>query len=453
MRNEIKDKLKNKGGITLIALVITIIVLLILAGIAISMLAGDNGILKQAAKAKEDTSQSSTEEQIKLAVMAAINTERRVDTKVLVEELKKIDNKDRTITKLPCIVEVNGMKHVIESDGNVQELVTIDNLKKSKKPVSRNTIILFGEGDNQEQIIIPAGFRIAEDSAEDIKDGIVVQAPDGTEGAFNSEFVWVPVKDARKMYETKKVTQVDGTKKEIKVGKLYNDGDINRSITWSDTGYREPVILKDSTNGDASTGGLNLLNTKVGISGTVGENDDKMLSMWETQLQDEFNEMIKSVEKNKGFYVARYEISLRDEKGEKVIQSKKGETSATAEANSCNTWYGLYQKNKEYSIKNEKLKNVVESNMIWGSQYDQMMIWMTENEKDLATKGKEKGNTGRKTGTVETDKINNVYDLYGNSYEWTLESTLTFRRTIRRWLFLKCSCSDKSIWIWSMHYR
>ncbi|MCI9063557.1 MAG: hypothetical protein HFJ17_03010 [Clostridia bacterium] len=50
-----KNRLKENKGITLIALVITIIVLLILAGVAISMLSGDNGILRQAAKAKEET--------------------------------------------------------------------------------------------------------------------------------------------------------------------------------------------------------------------------------------------------------------------------------------------------------------------------------------------------------------------------------------------------------------
>lgn len=45
--------LNNRKGITLIALVITIIVLLILAGVTIATLTGENGILKQAGKAKE----------------------------------------------------------------------------------------------------------------------------------------------------------------------------------------------------------------------------------------------------------------------------------------------------------------------------------------------------------------------------------------------------------------
>ena len=50
-----KNNKKMSKGITLIALVVTIIVLLILAGISIMMLTGDNGILKRAGQAKEVT--------------------------------------------------------------------------------------------------------------------------------------------------------------------------------------------------------------------------------------------------------------------------------------------------------------------------------------------------------------------------------------------------------------
>ena len=58
---------KYTRGITLIALVITIIVLLILAGVTIAALSGDNGILKRAAEAKEQTNQKNDEETEKLA--------------------------------------------------------------------------------------------------------------------------------------------------------------------------------------------------------------------------------------------------------------------------------------------------------------------------------------------------------------------------------------------------
>ena len=99
---------KSNGGITLIALVITVIVLIILAGVAISMLSGENGILNQAARAKEQTEEQSTLEQIKLATTAAIaNENRSVDEEILEKDLTsygfEISNKDEennyTITK------------------------------------------------------------------------------------------------------------------------------------------------------------------------------------------------------------------------------------------------------------------------------------------------------------------------------------------------------------------
>ena len=56
------DIVKKEKGITLIALVVTIIVLIILAGVSINILVGDNGIITQAQKAKEETEIAKNEE-------------------------------------------------------------------------------------------------------------------------------------------------------------------------------------------------------------------------------------------------------------------------------------------------------------------------------------------------------------------------------------------------------
>ena len=61
----------NNKGITLIALVITIIVLLILAGVSIAMLTGQNGILTQASNAKSNTAKAEIAEKVNMAVQAA----------------------------------------------------------------------------------------------------------------------------------------------------------------------------------------------------------------------------------------------------------------------------------------------------------------------------------------------------------------------------------------------
>ena len=69
MKNCIKKSLKASNGITLIALVITIIVLLILAGISISMLSGDNSILQKATDAKTYSERASVVEQARTDVL------------------------------------------------------------------------------------------------------------------------------------------------------------------------------------------------------------------------------------------------------------------------------------------------------------------------------------------------------------------------------------------------
>lgn len=65
--SEISKEINNKG-ITLVALVITIIVLLILAGVTIAMLTGENGILKQTRKAKKATDIAEVQEQAQLDI-------------------------------------------------------------------------------------------------------------------------------------------------------------------------------------------------------------------------------------------------------------------------------------------------------------------------------------------------------------------------------------------------
>ena len=67
-----KIPLKEEKGITLIALVITIIVLLILAGVTIASLSGQNGILGKASKAKEQTEIGNEKDQIQIGAMAAL---------------------------------------------------------------------------------------------------------------------------------------------------------------------------------------------------------------------------------------------------------------------------------------------------------------------------------------------------------------------------------------------
>ena len=115
-------KLKQRG-ITLIALVITIIVLLILAGVSIAMLTGQNGILTQAQKAKTTTDNKSAEEKVKLAVMAARSQSETgaLEADKLVTEVTTNygGQADTTAGGFPVTVTIDGKSFTVDSTGEV----------------------------------------------------------------------------------------------------------------------------------------------------------------------------------------------------------------------------------------------------------------------------------------------------------------------------------------------
>jgi len=142
--------MKIQSGITLIALVITIIVLLILAGVAISMLSGENGILKQAAEAKTETDEKSIVEKLQLAVLSARTKGLgKIDYDKLNEEFSEVgfnrgaqeDGKyENDVQKLPEIIEVNKAHYAVSEDGKV--VPTNWYYKKDAK--KRKTIVTNG---------------------------------------------------------------------------------------------------------------------------------------------------------------------------------------------------------------------------------------------------------------------------------------------------------------------
>lgn len=108
-----KNFVKTNKGITLIALVITIIVLLILAGISIATLAGENGILAQASKAKEAQIIGNEKETLEIAAEAATIKSKAEDIEVnewsqeFIKELKEIVGEEK------CDIVDNNYEEII----------------------------------------------------------------------------------------------------------------------------------------------------------------------------------------------------------------------------------------------------------------------------------------------------------------------------------------------------
>ena len=166
-----KNKLKINNGITLIALVITIIVLLILAGITIVTLTGDNGILNKAQSAGDKTNISKERELIELAIInSRINDNKnlKIDKKILRQELLKID----------------GLTGIPESEEEAEN--------QEWKIIGKNeTLYIIGENglkmDNEDNLDnkiqeSPADYFTYSDQNEDV---IIVGLSDKGEDAYN----------------------------------------------------------------------------------------------------------------------------------------------------------------------------------------------------------------------------------------------------------------------------
>ncbi len=268
------------------------------------------------------------------------------------------------------------------------------------------------------EVTVPAGFAYGvSENVGKIKTGLVItDKVDSNGNSIGNEFVWIPVQTAISDTEangtTNKAMAVNlGTAENPQYrGLLYNftgtSSTVQSGCTTTTSNYREPDIVSYHDNNTTYNNGL----------------------FTKDSLQKEYNDMIKSININHGFYVSRYEMGI--ESGKPI--SKLGVIPTSAASSETNRWYGLYAKAKTYT----NSKNSITSTMIWGSQYDAMLNFALLNGND-SSKVTAEGNgnhSGKliKTGITKTsDSINNVYDLEGNMWEWTLEANLSDRRVNR----------------------
>ena len=406
---------------------------------------GQNGILNQADKAKEETAKETAREKVAVEVLGSYRNDGNLDYGLLEDNLNNIEGIQGVpspITKLPLTVTVDGYNVTIADTGDVtvgdendnppQTDITLDEAKdESMLDNPNNTTITIGE----DTVTIPGGFKVTEDSGNTVDEGIVIEDRD------NNQFVWIPVKEINDMVqcstaggectivlegETISCTTHSNTNL---VGKLYATTTGNKftadtpNTTYDpDSGLREPAIV---SNYDNLQEYLDIINR---IIGTNYKSESNTLL---TDMQNDFYNMAKSVEKYKGFYVGRYEVSKSNSN---TAQSKANSIALTADDDisasmNGNTWYGLYAYGKTYTNSADS----VVSSMIWGSQYDAMMRWMEENGDNVTSTNDDIKSTNNTTTGYEGDKdiIRKVYDLYGGKYEWTLEADSHVYRVYR----------------------
>ncbi len=354
---KLKTSKKNKG-ITLIALVITIIILLILAGVAIATITGENGLLTKADISKQETTKQEAKEKVGVEVLGSYGNNGKLDLEELNNNLSKnvqgLTYQGKTLTEankietLPAIVVVNGYNVKIHENGNIE----LDVDERWEKVTGENKEYI---DKDEEKAIIPVDFAIVP-GLDDISEGLVISDIANDTANQGNQFVWIPVADET-AYERNK-TYVD----------------TNASMTaYDDTGY-----------------------LPVGIT-----NEEQQ------------------VRSAKGFYISRYEAG---KEGTNTLVSKKGANIwiEISQENAKITAKTMFTKNTHVKsalisgIQWDMVMKFISSKPRTDGTNNPYDVTVFDSRRHI-------GNTVVEAGNNEADKVCNIYDLEGNAWEYIAE--------------------------------
>ena len=377
--------------------------LLILAGVSISLILDNNGIIKKSKDARREYRQAQANEQADLSDLSDL-----IDD-ATAEPTPKVN----VNTKAEDNSTINGKK------GNSNN----PTIPKGYTPIDTETSS-WGDGTSAP-------------TQDSVDHGLVIR-----DNSVN-EWVWIPVPDVTVMCDTANETEntLCGTSGEtavktklysstITIGKDSNTKTITRTEPGTSTSgsYREPdlVVGSDGASYDAKD---TYYKTILGF-----DSKEKMAEAFVA----EYKEMIESIRKYGGFYIGRYELS------EAGVQKNQPTLTKT-------NWYNLYRKCKSLNASDK-----VKTGMIWGCQWDVTMNWLIssgaktsdEVNKDSSSWGNYEGTSVKaddgtteikasenrnvlNTGITTFTMANNIYDLAGNCHEWTQEAIYTDNRVGR----------------------
>ena len=361
----------NQTGITLIALVVTIVVLLILAGVSINAIFSENGIIKRAKDAQNKMDQA---------------TQNDLDS---INELNNwIEGK------------INGSSggNTTGGDDNPSTSPKISTLVGTV--VDKNTKAEDAYGN---KITIPKGFKVVAhgtvagsatytysgDNIPAVQDGIVIE--NGTDG---NQFVWVPVGT---------IKNKNNTTSTITLGRY-------SSFTATNGIYTPAQVASVEKCTQTVTIGGNFQELSTSREGNSAED-----STAQNATARKLEEFISTSLSNGGYYIARFEASGTASKiTSKYNQTVLGNITQPNAAKAAREMYGEIKENN---------KLVYASDLVNSYAWDTAIVFIqTYSVKTDYASHNESNTTKAFTATGKNnDKYCNIFDMSGNASEWTTE--------------------------------
>ena len=369
--------IKEKRGITLIALAVTIVVILILAGVTIDAVFSENGIINKAKEAANAMNNAITNDQIEL--------------NELFSELNEVMN--------GWWSGETGENEDINQDPEPEKPTDIEDVTE----IQDETVTVEDEYGNK--VTIPKGFEVVEEEGTTVPEGIVIQDKDG------NQFVWIPV---GRVYK-------DNT------GTNYSDIQLGRYTFNTSNGTPTPVQLAYTEQNPENYKQLVTLETYYQEYATRA-NPDGIASSGSDGLNAIAKNLagfVESVKENYGYYLGRYEASYGS--GSSVADYKplsKVSTSTTFSKSKVGSLWNNVTQIDAAKISRNMYNNDssvgVESDLVNSYAYDTAIVFIQEMG-NVNYANKNDGSMSLKnTGTTQ-DKVCNIFDMASNCYEVTTE--------------------------------
>ena len=351
---------RGQAAITLVALVVTIVVLILLAGVSINLVIGNNGIMQKAAKGREDYK------------VAAINEQ----------------------------LDLNKIEDYIEDGAN--GIVLIESVKGGNYFEAPTTV----KDTNGNLIKVPQGFKIAQDSGLNVTEGIVIEDNDVIEGIGNNmgnQYVWVPVGND--------IKNSDGTTVNITLGRYEFASNGTPTLKQDAVNYTQEI--------EVTYNSYKYKELTISRAGTVDSNN-RLNDTNTTALN--LKGFIDSVKENGGYYIARYEASYGvDGKANSKVSDSYTESYGVPANEEGQLWNNITQINATTASKN--LYSTVNSDLINSYAWDTAIVYIQNfsGDTDYSKQNGRSINSSLANTGANSDEKCKINDMASNNLEWTTE--------------------------------